>query len=57
MSYEQAQRYIVQAEEALRNQDIDTANRLFREAACIQLEYVRKLPVQRRRSRSATTPA
>lgn len=52
MAYEQAQRWTVQAEEALRCQDRETAYRLFREAARIQQEYVRQLPEDRRRSRS-----
>ena len=53
MTYEQAQRYLVEAEEALRNQNWAMARSFFRKAAHIQEEYVKQLPRERQRSRSA----
>ena len=53
MSYEQSQNYIVQAEEALRNHNAETARRLFLKAAHLQHDYIQQLPSDRKRSLAA----
>jgi len=53
MAYEQSQNFIVQAEEALRKQNFEIAQRLFLQAAQIQHDYIQQLPSERKRSLAA----